>query len=77
MRGQYDFPDSIASCSPCEGVKRLTEVESRSHDIPILPMLDVPRKLNERAAAWDRVEPVEFREHLKRRKWAFRPWISG
>ncbi|MBW1851189.1 MAG: 2-hydroxyacyl-CoA dehydratase, partial [Deltaproteobacteria bacterium] len=66
LRGEYDFLDCIASCSPCEGVIRLTEVGSHYHNIPILPMLDVPRKLNERASNWYRVELIEFKQHLER-----------
>ena len=33
LRGEYDFLDCIASCTPCEGVMRLTEVGKYYHNI--------------------------------------------
>lgn len=65
LRGGYDFLDCIASCTPCEGVMRLTEVGKYYHNIPILPMLDTPRKINERAYAFYHLEVADFKRNLE------------
>jgi benzoyl-CoA reductase subunit C len=65
LRGEYDFLDCIASCTPCEGVMRLTEVGKYYHNIPILPMLDTPRKINERAYEFYHVEVMGFKKSLE------------
>ncbi len=65
LRGDYDFLDCIASCTPCEGVIRLTEVGAHYHNIPVLPMLDTPRKLNERAYDFYQDEVADFKKSLE------------
>ena len=65
VRGEYDFLDCIASCTPCEGVMRLTEIGKYYHKIPILPMLDTPRKINERAYEFYHLEVSDFKKNLE------------
>ena len=65
LRGEYGFLDCIAGATPCEGVMRLLEVGAHYHDIPILPLLDTPRKINERAYDFYHVEVADFKKYLE------------
>lgn len=65
LRGNYDFLDCIAASTPCEGVIRLAEVGLRYQKTPILPLLDIPRKINERAYEFYYGEIVDFKKNLE------------
>ncbi|MBW1900680.1 MAG: 2-hydroxyacyl-CoA dehydratase [Deltaproteobacteria bacterium] len=65
LRGDYDFLDCIASCTSCEGIIRLTEIGEIYHNIPVLPVLDTPRKINEKAYEFYHVEVQDFKMHLE------------
>ncbi len=65
LRGEYDFLDCIAACTPCEGIIRLAEVGKYYHNIPILPMLDTPRKINRRAYEFYNLELGDFKKNLE------------
>lgn len=65
LRGEYGFLDCIAAATPCEGVIRLAEVGTHYHNIPILPLLDIPRKINERASDYYHGEVVGLKKNLE------------
>ncbi|MCJ7593179.1 MAG: 2-hydroxyacyl-CoA dehydratase family protein [Desulfobacterales bacterium] len=65
LRGDYNFLDAYVGSTPCEGAMRLAEVGGRFHTIPLLYIMDVPRKINERSIAYYRNEIFEFKKRLE------------
>ncbi len=65
LRKQYDFLDGFVTCATCDCPRRLADVWKYYHFTPFVHVIDVPRKMTERAHEFYRGQVGEFRRSVE------------
>lgn len=65
LRKQYDFLDGFVSATTCDSSRRLTDVWKYYKLTPFVYILDVPRKMTERAHKLYREEVQDLKQRLE------------
>jgi len=66
LRNQYDFLDGFVTCATCDCPRRLADVWKYYHYTPFVHVIDVPRKMSERAHEFYREQLREFKHSVER-----------
>jgi len=66
LMGQFSFLDGFVASSSCDGMRRLADVWKTYTDIPLIYVVDVPWKLNDKAGKYYHGEIIELKEKMER-----------